>query len=195
MTLWVCQAVDPAAGMSDRADFFAITTGAVEVETRRFFLLDVYKARHDTTEQPHIVEREYEKWKNPPYGGQFWKVGIESIFYQNDLFKHLFTDGYIPLYKIERRSGTGSANLSKYLRLLNLAGRYERGQIAHPTHKPPWLEDFESEMLSINYDEGKELHAHDDMVDAWAMCVDMLANLLKGAGKYREPTSHPFVYY
>lgn len=197
MTLIVAQAVDPASGTSARADFFAIATAGLDLDKRKFYILDLYKARHDTTEQPYIVAREYDKWRNTP-GTQFYAVGVETIFYQTDLFRHLKSDGIVPLYEIARRSGTGSASLSKYFRILGLAGRIERGDIVLPGHfngsvwaadygTHPWLSDLEDEMLAVNWVDGKEQHAHDDAVDAVSMVVDMLSRFLMSSALAAHP--------
>lgn len=191
MSIIVAQAVDPNAGLSERADFFAMVTGALDTAKRKFYLLDCHQGRYDTTEQPHVVTEQYRKWARPS-GAEFYRVGIETIFYQTDLFRHLYNDGIVPLHKIDRRSGTGSASVSKMMRILGLAGRYQRGDIIHPGllkdglwlpdyGSCPWLEGFEAELLSLSWLDGKEQHAHDDRADAWAMCVDMLSAFLVSA--------------
>lgn len=198
MTLVIAQAVDPAAGMSDRADFTAIATVGVDMDTRRFHILDIFQDRVETTAQPDIVTREYQKWAGP----NFYRVGVESLFYQADLFRHLVQENLVPLKEIPRRSGTGSGGMSKYMRLLGLAGRYTRPggtQILHPgilvdgRWEPdygnhPWLDAYEAELLSIGYVDGKEKHAHDDMADAVAMGVDLLAAFLLGSTGTGAPT-------
>lgn len=197
----ICQAVDPAVGLSSRADFFSMATGCLDFPTRKFHLLDIHKARYETTEQPAIVTREYRKWAGP----NFYCVGVESLFAQSDLFKHLRTEALIPIKEIARRSGTGNAGMSKYLRMLGLAGHYERGDILHPgtldrgvwvpdyaTH--PWLEDYEAELLSLNWVDGKETHNHDDMADSVAMCCDLLFAVLLASATSQPPQYSSFSY-
>jgi len=188
MTLIIGQSVDPNAGLSSRSDFFAMATAGLDPAKRKFYLLDMHKGRYDTTLQPHVVTEQYHKWMDAP-GTLFYRVGVETIFYQADLFRHLRDDRTVPLLEIPRRSGTGSTSLSKYFRILGLAGRIERGDVILPGHfngtdwvadygTHPWLEDFEREGLTLNWVDGKEQHAHDDQWDALAMVVEMLSRFL-----------------
>ncbi len=185
----VAQAVDPAVGLSERADFFAMATGCLDFATRRFHLLDMHRGRYETTEQPQIVTEEYRKWAGP----NFYCVGVESLFAQSDLFKHLRQERLVPIKEIPRRSGTGTVGMSKYFRLLGLAGRYERKQIVHP-RSAPWLEDFETELCGVNYVDGKPTHAHEDMVDSWAMCVELLAARLLSTSTDQAPQYISFTH-
>lgn len=206
-TLIVAQAVDPAAGLTNRADFFAIATGMVEIETRKFYLLDIYKDRHPQEEQPHIVLREYQKWATPPHGATFYRVGIETVLQQTYLFRHLLEDGLVPIKEVARRAHIGSAGMAKYLRLAGLAGRYERGQIIHPGEggreasggRPDttvtWLADFEAELCKIGFNpDGTPKHAHDDAADAWATCVEMMGAFLLANSEPQEPTYTPVTF-
>ncbi len=199
----IAQAVDPAEGLGDRADYTAIATVGLDMATRRFHILDVFRDRVDTTAQPAVVTAEYQKWAGP----NFYRVGIETIFYQADLFRHLVIENLVPLKEIPRRSGTGSTSMNKFLRLVGLAGRYTRPggtQILHPGRQDdgvwlpdygnhPWLEAYEEELCAIGYVDGKEKHAHDDMADAVAMAVDMLAALLLGQYQAQKPRFIPVV--
>jgi len=200
----MAQMVDPAEGMTGRADYTAIATCVVDLATKRYHVHDIFKDRVETTEQPEIVTREYQKWAGP----NFYKVGIETIFYQADLFKHLVKEGVVPLKEIPRRAGTGTAGMSKYMRLLGLAGRYTRPggtQVLHPGMlvdgiwvpdygNNPWLQDYEDELCSIGYVDGKEKHAHDDMGDAVASCIDMLSIFIIAQSSGNAPTYSPFVF-
>ncbi len=204
MTLIIGQAVDPNSGMSERADFFAMATVGLEMETRRFHLLDMVHSRIETTEQPRVVTEEYRKWAGPG----FYRVGVQTIFYETDLFRHLLREGIVPLKEIARRSGRGLGAHTKYTLFVNLQGRYERGQIVHPGSggredqggRPDpvaaWLPGYEEELLSISFVDGRELHAHDDQVEAVALAVEMLAQLLLANTAHGQPPRwHRFTYY
>lgn len=206
MTLIIAQAVDPNAGLSERADYFAMATCAAEVETRRFYILDMLHSRYETTEQPYRVTEEYKRWADYPKG-EFYRVGIQTIFYETDLFKHLLADGIVPLKEIARRAGKGLGAHTKYTLLTNLAGRYERGQIIHPgsggkeeqggrgNTDGAWLPDYEAELCSISFAGGKEGHAHDDQVEAVALCVEMLAEYLRNFLSYDDAPTYATISY
>ena len=171
--------------MSERANYFAIATGCLDLSIRKFYPIDIYQERPPLTEQPEIVLREYLKWANPP-AGRFYKVGIESIFAQSRLFQDVLRAGIIPVKEISRRAGTGSANMNKMMRLQGNAARYRRGDIIHPGREVggvwlpnyadnPWLQGFEDQLADINWVDGQEQHDQDDMADAWAVVCELLA--------------------
>lgn len=187
--LVLAQAVDPNAGITERAHWFTIATGCLDLSTRKFYPLDLCKERPPLTEQPEVVLREYLKWSDPP-AGRFYKVGIESIFAQSKLFQDVLLAGVVPVKEIVRRAGTGNASMNKMMRLQGLAARYKRGGIIHPGREVggvwlpdyanyPWLQDFEDELADINWVDGEEQHTFDDAADAWAMCVELLAEWIR----------------
>jgi hypothetical protein len=183
MSLVIGQAADPNAGMSERADFFALATVGLDLDTKRFHLLDMLHDRIELTEQPKVVTEQYRKWACP----EFYRVGVQTIFYETILFKALLQEGIVPLKEIARRQGKGLGAHTKFTLLTNLQGRYERGQIIHPGSggkevnggrpdtNAAWLPDYEAELLSISFAEGVERHAHDDQAESVALCVEMLA--------------------
>lgn len=200
--LVIGQAVDPNAGVSERADFFACATIGLDMQARRFHTLDMLHGRFELTEQPYIVTEQYRKWAGPT----FYRVGIQTIFYETILFKRLLQEGIVPLKEIARRAGKGLGAHTKYTLFTNLAGRYERGQIIHPgtggkedkggraDTNAAWLSEYETELFSISFLDGKELHAHDDQVEAVALCIEMLAAFLLGSTGTGAPTYSDVTY-
>ncbi len=183
--------------MSERANYFAVATGCLDLSTRKFYVLDIFRDRIPMTEQPEIVLREYAKWANPP-AGRFYKVGIESIFAQSRLFQDVLKAGVVPVKEIVRRAGTGTTGMNKMFRLQGLAGRYKRGDIIHPGYvkdgiwlpdyaNHPWLQPFEDELADINWIDGQEQHDTDDTADAWAICVELLAEWILSATASKDP--------
>jgi predicted phage terminase large subunit-like protein len=184
--LFVVQGVDPAIGVSTRADYFVVATVGLHLATRRFYILDILRTRAEAPDQPEILLKAYDQWKPTV-------VGIESIFFQASLFQTMRREGTLPLREIARRAG--GTVLRKVMRLQGLAERYKVGQIIHPDNNPPWLQDYETELCSINYVEGKETHAHDDQPDGVELAVQMLSGMLRSQTQFREPTAHSFTYY
>lgn len=167
----VVQAVDPAIGQSERADYFVVATVGIDLGQRRFHILDIYRDRIEAPDQPAAIATQYEKWH--PFA-----IGIESIFYQAALFQTLRREGSLPVTEIPRRSGAGGVN--KQMRMQGLAGRYKEKQVVHPVSSP-WLEDYETELMSVQYVDGKDIHKHEDQCDAVEMCLQLLAPLLRSS--------------
>lgn len=182
--LIVVQAVDPAIGTGDRADYFVVATVGLDMRARRFHLLDIYRDRLEAPDQPDAIARQYEKWK--PYS-----IGIESIFFQASLFQALRREGSLPIMEIPRRSGSGGVN--KMMRMQSLASRYKEKQVSHPA-SAPWLEDYEAELMGIQYVDGKDIHKHDDQADAVAMSIDLLSRAMLSGGLNREPIYSDVIY-
>jgi len=165
----VVQAVDPAIGTSDRADYFVVATVGLDLKEKRFHILDIYRDRLEAPDQPAAIARCYDKWR--PYS-----IGIETIFYQTALFQTLRREASLPLTEIPRRSGAGGIN--KMMRMQALANRYQNHLVMHPK-EAPWLEDYETELMSVQYVNGKDVHKHEDQPDAVEMCITLLAPLMR----------------
>jgi len=175
--LIVVQAVDPAIGMTKRADSTVIATVGLDLKARRFHVLDIYHDQLEGPDQPAAIAKQYEKWQ--PY-----TVGIESIFYQAALFQTVYREGSTRVSKIERRSGAGG--IPKMMRMMGLAVRYKEQQVIHPI-SAPWLEDYEVELMSIQYIDGKGIHKHEDRADAVEMCIQLLSPLITTGATPQEP--------
>lgn len=164
MSLRIVQAVDPAIGLTHRADYFVMATVGMEwaIQGRPIFILDIFRDRITFPEQPRVIESQFLKWQ--PFGAMY--VAIESIFYQSALIQAMRIRGRVPIREINRRLGN-RVSPDKETRAASLQARYEQGQIHHPPNAP-WLDDFEEELLSFPRGE------HDDQVDAVVDAVDAL---------------------
>jgi predicted phage terminase large subunit-like protein len=164
----VRSAVDPAAGLSARADYFVKATVAqwtsdeTDPNHGKIYLLDIYRARLPLIEQAKYLEHHYRVWR--PYGLPY--VLMEKLFTQTALFQYLTVRGLCPLRPCGPTYGArSSARVTKEDRAGALASMYEQGRIVHPLHAP-WLRDYEQEILEFPRGE------HDDMVDAVTYAVD-----------------------
>lgn len=178
MALRIVQAVDPAIGKSSRADWFVIATAGLEMATRRVHLLDIVRGRFPAPEQPRVIEEAYIKWRP-------MVVGIESIFYQTSLIQYVRREGVVPIIEIRRHR-------DKEARLMSLATRYQNGQIVHPP-SATWLDEYETELCSIQFIDGRPVHEHDDQADAAADAVDLLTVGIALAPD-RDPVVSPISY-
>lgn len=183
--MWrVRSAVDPAAGLTSKADYFVVATVArftdeevQELNPRhgKIFVLDIYRARLSLIEQAKYLEHHYETWR--PYGLPY--VLVEKVLSQTALFQYLTAKGLCPLRPCGPTIGRRAQD--KETRNSSLAARYEQGQIIHP-RRAGWLRDYETELLQFPRGE------HDDMVDAVTYAVDDLT-----LGKDFGPTRVKYV--
>lgn len=163
--MWrIRSAVDPAVGVGDRSDYFAMATVGLDDTTGLIHILDVFRDRLDLTQQPRFLEQHYSKWRlrGLPY------VLIEKSYSQTALIQYIVRRGLCPVKPIDLRAWSrlhGGQSATKEIRAGSLAARYEQGQIVHPT-TAPWLDVYEQELLEFPRGE------HDDMVDAVTYAVD-----------------------
>lgn len=162
---------DAAYGESARADYTVFATGARDMSspTPKVHLLDIWRNRVPIEEIPNVAAMLYSKWE-PEF------IGFENTLWQSSIIRALRLRGDIPFREIDRRK---ARNPDKKTRAGNLAFHYQEHHIVHPTPAPPWLPDFEQELLSFTGDPGRD--DHDDQVDAWVDCVDFLT--LQRAGE------------
>lgn len=145
------QAVDPAASVKTRADYFVIAT--VAFHQGRFFIVDLVRRRLEGPDQPDLIHTSYEKWH--PYG-----VGVEKTAYQLTLIQYCVRLG-LPIIELPRHG-------DKESRHKTLAAHYQNMQVFH-RKDATWLHDYETELLE------QPLSAHDDQVDAVADCCEALS--------------------
>lgn len=145
------QAVDPAASIKTRADYFVIAT--VAAHNGRFFVVDMVHKKLPGPEQPDEIHAAYTRWH--PYA-----VGIEKVAYQLTLVQYARKLG-LPIIELERHG-------DKESRQSTLATHYRAKSMFH-RRGAPWLYEYETELIQIP--NGK----HDDQVDASADAVMALA--------------------
>ncbi|MBA3825027.1 MAG: hypothetical protein H0X24_14165 [Ktedonobacterales bacterium] len=150
------QAVDPAASIKTRADYFVIAT--VAFYQGFFFLIDIVRKKIPGPEQPDAIADAYQYWH--PYA-----IGIEKVAYQLTLIQYANKRG-LPIIELARHGDKAS-------RQATLAARYRSKMVLH-RRGAPWLYDYETELVQIP--NGK----HDDQADAVGDACEALGGKTSG---------------
>lgn len=145
------QAVDPAASVKTKADYFVIAT--VAAHQGRFFVVDIVRKKLPGPEQPDAINAAYQKWH--PYA-----VGIEKVAYQLTLIQYARNLG-LPIIELGRHG-------DKESRQATTASHYRAKSVYH-RRGAPWLYDYETELIQIP--NGK----HDDQVDGVGDAITAMA--------------------
>lgn len=146
------QTVDTAMTEKAQSDFTAALTGSV-IPGGAVLIRDMDRRRIDVPDQWNFIMRVREKWLRR--GGYLW-MGVEGKNSGKTMLQ-LAQRYFVPLRELE-------ADTDKVSRATDAAIFYERGMIYHPENAP-WLDDFESELLS--FPNG----LHDDQVDVLAYLI------------------------
>jgi predicted phage terminase large subunit-like protein len=142
--IWL-QYVDLATSLRQEADYFVVTTVAVDPARKDIFVANVFR---DKLEGPDQIPKLIEQWKQ-------WKPRyqkIESTGFQLSSVQAAVRSG-LPALPIVR-------SMDKMSRANYIAVRYEQGAVFHP-RVARWKAEFEDELL--NFPRG-----HDDQVDTIA---------------------------
>lgn len=192
MQLITISCVDPTIGLSERAKYFVIATGSMDLVTKNIYLRHVLRGRFEAPDQPRVITRAYLDWR-PLY------VGIEETFWQTSLIQYLRRQGVVPTRRIDRRK---QHNADTGTRAMALAVRYHDGQILHParvdrhgrdTGVASWLDPFEQELLAFTGVKGRDEYS--DQVSAWTDVVKELTDLAADRMQLGvKPTYRPFVW-
>lgn len=191
MNLVTLSCVDPTIGLSNRAKYFAIVTGSIDLNTHNVYLRWAHRGRYEAPDQVRLIAQHFREWR--PIG-----VGIEETFWQVSLIQDLRR--YHPdviVFPINRRK---QGNADTGARAMGLAARYEQGKIFHPerldangndTGVGEWLDAFEDELLSFTGIPGRDDYS--DQVSAWTDVVNELTKLAAPyAAKQRQPRYYGF---
>ncbi len=166
--LRIRQYIDLAASLKKEADYFVLTTIAVDPATSNIFVLNVVRGRFPGPEQEPIVVEQFTVWRPG-------RIKIEVGGYQLTFMQALQKRG-LPVLPITR----GKADKAE--RAVYAATRYESGAIFHP-QTAGWLKEWEDELLAFP-------RGHDDQVDTIADAANDLLELDGDdsdlAGVYRE---------
>ena len=140
--------VDPASSLSTRADYFVITTIAIDAENNKY-IVDIYRNRISPAQQPGLIISTYKKFKPR-------RIKIETVGYQEALrtaVRELMKEESLYIPGLE--SGVKPRN-SKSERLLSLVPLFAKGTFYF---RP---EDIKAQQEFLSYPKGK----HDDIMDA-----------------------------
>lgn len=150
------QTVDLAVSTEQSADYTVVATWA-QTPDRDLILLDITRDRIEGPDQLSVVANLRQR-----FGAA--KIGIEKTQYQLSFVQSAVRAG-LPAVGLKTDG-------NKFARALSIAARYEAGAVYHM--KGPWLNEYESELLS--FDKGE----HDDQVDAAAYAAQFLMD--RGSG-------------
>ncbi|MCR4341040.1 MAG: hypothetical protein NUW01_14255 [Gemmatimonadaceae bacterium] len=191
MNLVTISCVDPTIGLTNRAKYFAIVTGSIDLDTHAIYLRWAHRGRYEAPDQVRLIAEHFREWR--PIG-----IGIEETFWQVSLIQDLrrFHPDVIT-FPINRRK---QGNADTGARAMGLAARYEQGRIFHPdrvdargndTGVDAWLTPFEDELLAFTGQKGRDDYT--DQVSAWTDVVDALSALAAPyAARQREPVYSSF---
>ena len=146
--------VDPASSLSTRADYFVITTIAIDAENNKY-IVDIYRNRISPAEQPKLIINTYKKFKPR-------RIKIETVGYQEALrtaVRELMKEESLYIPGLE--SGVKPRN-SKSERLLSLVPLFAKGTFYF---RP---EDIKAQQEFLSYPKGK----HDDIMDSIWTALD-----------------------
>ena len=146
--------VDPASSLSARADYFVITTIAVDNENNKY-IVDIYRNRISPAEQPGLIIEHYKKYKPR-------RVKIETVGYQEALrtgVREIMKDEMLYIPGLE--SGV-KPRTAKSERLLSLVPLFAKGQFFFRA------EDTHAQGEFLSYPKGK----HDDIMDSIWTALD-----------------------
>lgn len=154
--------VDPALSEKQSADFFVITTVAVDKD-ENWFVLDVAYGREDPSTQIDLLFQTHAKWRSD-------LVAIESNAWQGAL-RHFVEKEQVVRKRFFRIEPLKHFK-DKALRILGaLQPRFKAGKIWFPA-RAPFLAELESELLMMT--PAGTRAAHDDLADCLAM-IDEIA--------------------
>ncbi len=167
--------VDPAISLEKAADSTAIVTVGID-ELGFIYILDLQKLK---VQPSGIIEKMFDVYRlyRP------LKMGVEDVAFQRSLQYSITeemkkNDEYLPILPIRPN------NRTKDQRIRGLQPLYANGRILHnkDLHN---MTAFEDELL--RFPRGK----HDDMIDAFAYCLDFMFPAKHLSEKHR---SHKFLY-
>ena len=146
--------VDTASSLSAWADYFVITTIAIDSENNKY-IVDIYRNRISPAEQPKLIINTYKKFKPR-------RIKVETVGYQEALrtaVRELMREESLYIPGLE--SGVKPRN-SKSERLLSLVPLFAKGQFYF---RP---EDIKAQQEFLSYPKGK----HDDIMDSVWTALD-----------------------
>jgi predicted phage terminase large subunit-like protein len=146
--------VDPASSLSARADFFVITTLAIDNENNKY-IIDIYRNKISPAQQPQLIIDTYKKFKPR-------RVKVETVGYQEALrtaVREIMKEEMLYIPGLE--SGVKPRN-SKSERLLSLVPLLAKGKFYFRS------EDIKAQQEFLSYPKGK----HDDIMDAIWTALD-----------------------
>lgn len=148
------QVIDPSVGKrQDSGDYFVLATVAVDHMGNRY-VVDVYRERVPTTEQPDLVEDHYKKYP------QVELVLIETTAYQYALFAELVKRG-VPMESHDSKKNKKDR--------LDASAIFFKNRTVFLPEWAPWKDEFVTEFTS--YPTGK----HDDQIDAMSALLEWLS--------------------
>ena len=146
--------VDPASSLSSRADYFVVSTIAVDNDNNKY-IIDIYRNRISPAEQPQVIIDTYKKYRPR-------RMKIETVGYQEALrvaVRELMSKEEIYIPGLEK--GVKPRN-SKSERLLSLVPMFARKLFYF---RP---EDISAQQEFLSYPRGK----HDDIMDSVWTALD-----------------------
>ena len=146
--------VDPASSLSARADYFVITTIAIDSENNKY-IVDIYRNRVSPAEQPQLIIDTYKKFRPR-------RVKVETVGYQEALrtaVREIMREESLYIPGLE--SGVKPRN-SKSERLLSLVPLFAKGQFYF---RP---QDIKAQQEFLSYPKGR----HDDIMDSIWTALD-----------------------
>jgi predicted phage terminase large subunit-like protein len=166
------QYVDLAISLKKEADYFVVSTVAIDPVRQDIFVVNIYRAHEPGPAQIPRLVQQWQTWRPS-------RIKIEAVAYQQKTVEDAVAKG-LPAFPINR----GSAD--KLTRANYLAVRYEQGAVFH-SRGAGWLAALEDELAG--FPKGK-----DDQVDTLADAAnDLLDDDADGdagaTGAYLEVTS------
>jgi predicted phage terminase large subunit-like protein len=155
--------VDLATSLATKADYFVISTFAITPPPFDLVVLEVVRFRATASEQLDNLLAAHRKWKHQA-------IGIEGTGYQLSFYQLALAAG-LPVKRVV-------VTKDKEARAMVASARYEGHTMFH-LRGAPWLDPFESEMLTFPGGE------HDDQVDTVSMAAQVVSELAQqhaGAG-------------
>lgn len=165
---------DTAQKTAERNDYSVFQCWGYGADNR-IYLLDQIRGKW---EAPELERKAVDFWNKHKPTEQFKmgpvrKMMVEMKASGTGLVQSIKSKGGIPIEGVER-------NRDKLIRVKDIAGYIESGQVCIP-EEAPWVNDYIAEHEAFTAD---DTHAHDDQVDVTAdACSDMLAkpvNIYKG---------------
>ena len=146
--------VDPASSLSVRADYFVMTTIAIDHKNNKY-IIDIIRGRFNPAEQPDIIIRCFKKFRHR-------KVKIETVAYQEALraaVKKRMLDENIYIPGLEKGCKPRSR---KSERLLSLVPALAKGEFFFRS------QDIEAQKEFLSYPKGR----NDDIMDSIWYALD-----------------------